>query len=426
MIKSIRLKNFFSFKDEKIDFTINTNLLIGINGSGKSNLLKALKILKEGVNNKLENLILYKWGGFDNISFSGNTENEEIQKEGNPFNKYNTGEIETITLEYEFDKKILNYDFIKSNIFYKIIIYKVRGQSNYLIMEYMYADVGEIKNFPIINFQAGKGNVFTTGNKEVLKKYLNTDNERAWFLRYENEQLNPKELVLGQLNDPIINPVQFGIKKILNEIIVYDNFDTGFNSQMRKSIIATSENKLLPNGSNLVQVLNTIKITDGRSFNKIIEKLQEVNPYFIGIDYNILGGGTIELLLNEEFLNKPVHISNISDGTLKYLCLLSIFYNPKRGTIICIDEPETGLHPDMIVGISEAIKETSGDTLYIISTHSDNLLNQFDLNNIFIFEKDENNQTKVNKYNEDDFKDWYEEFFAGKMWRSGDIGGNRW
>jgi AAA15 family ATPase/GTPase len=63
MIKSIKLKNFFSFQDAKIDFDTQTGILVGINGSGKSNLLKAIRLLQEGISGNLKNLIYDTWGG---------------------------------------------------------------------------------------------------------------------------------------------------------------------------------------------------------------------------------------------------------------------------------------------------------------------------------------------------------------------------
>jgi predicted ATPase len=181
----------------------------------------------------------------------------------------------------------------------------------------------------------------------------------------------------------------------------------------------------LPDGTNLPQILNTIKISHKSSYSKIATMLNEVNSKFIGFDFNFLGGN-IELMLEEDYINSSIHVTSISDGTLRYLCLLAILFNPERGSIICIDEPEVGLHPDMISNIGNAIIEASEKSTMIISTHSENLLNCFEIENIRIFEKDEHNSSKVFVYNKSDFQGWYEEFSSGKMWRQGDLGGNRW
>ena len=132
------------------------------------------------------------------------------------------------------------------------------------------------------------------------------------------------------------------------------------------------------------------------------------------------------MLLEEEGLNRSIHLSKVSDGTLQYLCLIAILLNTQGGEFIAIDEPETGLHPDMLYNIAEAIKEASETATVVISTHSAQLLNYFDLETVRVFEKDEENATQVTAYTEGDFEGWYETFQVGSMWRQGDIGGNRY
>ena len=97
-----------------------------------------------------------------------------------------------------------------------------------------------------------------------------------------------------------------------------------------------------------------------------------------------------------------------------------------KKSILCIDEPETGLHPDMLFNLAEAIKEAGETSTVIVSTHSTQLLNYFDLETVRVFEKDDDNATQVYAYTEADFKGWYETFQVGTMWRQGDIGGNRY
>jgi len=190
-------------------------------------------------------------------------------------------------------------------------------------------------------------------------------------------------------------------------------------------MLPTSEKRLLPDGSNLAQILNTLKINNRRNFGEILEKLKDVNGHYVGIDFNMIGGN-IELMLEEENLGRSVHVSHISDGTLYFLCLLSVFHNPVRGRLVCIDEPETGLHPDMILNVTDAIRDSSGETQFIIATHSENVVNAFEIENIRVFEKNDQNQSVVEEYAEEDFEGWYEEYRLGKMWRQGDMGGNRW
>ena len=400
MIASIKLNNFFSFNNCKVDFSPGENILVGINGVGKSNLLKAIKLLKEGVSGDgFKKLIIDSWGGFDAI-----------------FN-YSNGHDSIITLEYELDFRVIkNYGFnFTENVFYNVSIKKVPHTSNFYIEEKIYQPKENIQN-PWIYLEISNG-------KGVALEKANQYNKTA-LIRYSD--LDPQSSALYKdITDPDRYFALSTIRKAIADIAVYDYFDTTPNSKIRKPVIPTSENKLMPDGSNLPQVLNTLNINDKSNFRIIKKSLQEINKTYIDFDFNHIGGN-IELMLEEQNLNKSIHVTNISAGTLRFLCLLSIFYNEKRGSLICIDEPEVGLHPDMILSISNSIKHAANKSQIFVATHSENLLNNFSLENVRVFEKNEQNSTCVNSFKENDFKDWYDSFSVGKMWRQGDIGGNRY
>jgi predicted ATPase len=401
MIKSIRLVNFYSFKDTTIHFDPDHNILIGINGSGKSNLLKAIKLLKEGVAGiGLRKHIFDNLGGFDNMFFKGNENN--IQQ--------------VIELEFVLDGKFIEQEDdefnFKEDIFYHIKFVKQTGVQNFYVEEYIYLERPKPeKDYVYLDFKNGKGSLTERkNNKNTLIPYYDYD---------------PQELALAKMFDTDRFKALATLRKALSDIVVYDYFDTTPKSAIRKPMLPTSEKRLLPDGTNLPQILNTIKINHKQSYKKIVEMLSEVNPNFEDFSFNFLGGN-IELMLDEKGLNSAVHVSNISDGTLHFLCLLSILFNPERGKFVCIDEPEIGLHPDMISNITNAVKNITETSTITISTHSENLLDYFELDKVRVFEKNDNNATEVYTYQESDFEGWYEKFSVGKMWRQGDIGGNRY
>ncbi len=405
MIKKIRLTNFFSFRDETIDFSEGSNILIGINGSGKSNLFKALSLLKAGIegngeDNALENHIVSKLGGFDSIYCKALDENSYQN---------------TIGLEFTLDGvELSNYGTFqfRSDVIYKIIIVRKSDLGNYFLSE----KIETTEGFVYIDFYNGKGKVSERSEDRQIS-----------FVQYDD--YNPQELTLSKFSDFDQNrffPLVV-IKRALRNIHIYNYFDTTHKSKLRQSMAATSSsNFLLPDGGNLPQILNQIKITDKLTYRKIQDSLHDVNPYFSGFDFNMLGSGMFELMLDEKELKSAVHITHVSDGTLRYLCLLAILYNPKPSSIICIDEPEVGLHPDMILNVSRAIKSAAERAKVLVITHSTYLLNYFNLNNILVFEKDKANITVVERYSEADFEGWYEEYLPGKMWSAGDIGAKRW
>ncbi len=132
------------------------------------------------------------------------------------------------------------------------------------------------------------------------------------------------------------------------------------------------------------------------------------------------------MTLLEKNMRHEIGMRFISDGTLRYIILLAILQNRNGGYLIGMDEPEGRLHPDMIHSIANMIKDASKDRQLIIATHSPLLLNDFDLEDILVFEKDANNATSVKYYSEDDFPQYKGELLPGQLWLNGEIGGKRW
>ncbi|MDX2246937.1 MAG: AAA family ATPase [Bacteroidia bacterium] len=400
MVKEISINNFYSFNHATLQLHKNANILIGINGSGKSNFLKAIRFLKEGVAGiGLKKHILDNLGGFDNILFKGTSKQDTSQ---------------SIHIQYVFDaeaiRKMGNGFRFTDDIIYDISIIKSTSTSNFYIKE----KITNSKGFIYLDVSNGVG---------VLNEKVKKDSSKLNFIKYND--FDNQELVLSEISDTDRYFALTTLKKAIREITVYDYFDTTPKSYIRKPMLPTSEKKLFSDGTNLPQILNTIKINHKQQYRKIVEMLNEVNANFSGFDFNFVGGN-IELMLEESGLASSIHVSNISDGTLRYLCLLSILYNPERGHLVCIEEPEVGLHPDMILNIANAVKDAAESSTIIISTHSENLLNYFDIENVRIFEKDIDNATQIASYTKENFQDWYEEFSLGKMWKQGDLGGIRY
>ena len=397
MIKSIRLKNFFSFAFQEINFG-NLNALVGINGSGKSNMIKALQILKAVINDgDISNLFINQWGGFDAVMFMGNTNPDAA-----------------IQIEYEFNHDVLGqygYHF-REPVFYRLRFHKVASSQNYYLCEGFHtkSENGKI-NYRYMQIDNGSGFVKEgRGGEQQLVNY---------------ELDNPSESIMSQLVDKDRYYQIYTLREAIKDIAIYSYFNTTSTSPIRKPVLPGFTNRLAKDGSNLPQVLNAIKVTDKQSYAKISDALTAVNPNFRGFDFNFLGT-SIELLLDEVGLNRAIHVTHISDGTLRYLCLLAIVFNPRRGRLVCIDEPEVGLHPDMLSELMQAIIDNSGATQFIISTHSSLLLNQLPLSDVIVFEKNGYNSSEAKDFRDKEYVDWAKQYSTGTLWRNGDLGGNRY
>lgn len=402
MIKRIILRDFFSFcGSNTIVFNAGVNLLLGINGSGKTSLINALRLLYEGVcGDGVEKLVQEQWGGFDQI----------VNVNGDRTAPY-------CQIIYEFDPAKVNQinaaaDF-ESTIKYCITI-RPSG-TNYTLSEKIWTEHRRKKDSKYVYLD------FSNGTGEIS---LKTENGIS-FQKYESDEISGRELVLRQINDPNRYLPTFTLRRAIENMAVYNNFEVGENSRLRRPADFSISTRLKKNGENLTQILNELKLNHSFAFEKLEEAFKNVSPSYREIVISNLYGQSY-LSLREKNLKKTIGALHISDGSLRYLLLECIFFNPNRGWLVAVDEPERGLHPDMIKSVGDMLKLASRDCQIIVATHSPHLLNQFELEDVIVFEKDEENRTVVKKVSEDQFEDWDGEFLPGQMWLRGLIGGKRW
>lgn len=400
MIKEIILKDFFSFKGEhKVPLNPGVNMLVGINGSGKTSFLNALTFLYQGVDENgtgLEKLI-GTWGGFNAIVNAGSDKTPDC-----------------FSLTYVFDsnglKKINPLSPFSQDVFYKITVFPIGDGSNYSLCESLYSKNSKKSksSFSYIEFRNGVGKISVRdGNGKISYDY-------------DNSTMSAKELVLRQVSDPQRYLPSYVISKAVSQLVTYGKFDT---DSLRQPIAPDYSPRLARDGSNLVYLLNTLNNNYTLYYEKIRESLANVNPNFTGIGYNFLGT-RLFLSIRERHLSHAIDIVHISDGTLLYMLLMAIFLNPNRGYVIGMDEPETYLHPDMIRSVAGMIKEAAKDSQMIVATHSPLLLNEFELDDLLVFEKDASNATVIKTFSDDEFNKT--ELLPGQLWLNGQLGGTRW
>ncbi len=400
MLKAIILRDFFSFKGEtKIKLKDGVNLLLGINGSGKSSFINSLRILSEGVAGEgLIKLIQEQWGGYDQvINFNGDRKAPYAQ------------------ITYIFDYRKLNAinaaaDF-KSDIYYRITIRQ--SGTSYTLNEKMYIE-HKGSPFTYLDFSNGNGKISTR-----------TQDSTILFQDYTDSDISGQELILRQINDPKHYLPIHTLRKAIESLSVYSNFNVEEGSKVRSTAEFSTDVRLRKNAANLSQILNLLKHNHTFDFARLEETFSNINPNFKSIEIiNLYGQSYLSLL--EKNISRAIGALHISDGTLRFLILESVFYNPLRGSLVAIDEPERGLHPDMIRSVADMIKYAAKQTQIIIATHSPHLLNQFELEDVLVFEKNEENSTVIRTVSEDDFPDWDGDFLPGQMWLLGQIGGKRW
>ena len=129
----------------------------------------------------------------------------------------------------------------------------------------------------------------------------------------------------------------------------------------------------------------------------------------------------------EEQSGRLIPATRLSDGTLRYLSLLTVLLDPNPPPLIGIEEPELGLHPDVICDLAELLVEASGRTQLVVTTHSPTLIDALTAypSSVVACEKYEG-QTRFRRVNPEALASWIGDQGLGEVWAGGGIGGNRW
>ncbi|MCC5623223.1 AAA family ATPase [Nostoc sp. CHAB 5715] len=159
---------------------------------------------------------------------------------------------------------------------------------------------------------------------------------------------------------------------------------------------------------------------------RIIEKLKKFYEPAEELSVRIYGG-TVQIFIREEGFIQPIPANRLSDGTLRYLFLMALLLDPTPPPLICLEEPEIGLHPDILPTIAEMLIEASQRTQLIVTTHSDSLVSALSEypESVIVCERDQKG-SHLHRQEPDRLKRWLEKYTLGDLWRMGQIGGNRW
>ena len=125
---------------------------------------------------------------------------------------------------------------------------------------------------------------------------------------------------------------------------------------------------LLPDSRNLALVLNQIEHKDGRQFNQLLKRF--CAPVLSRMSTRV-SGGTVQFYLHEPGFTSPVPATRLSDGTIRFVAILATLLSPTSPPLVCIEEPELGLHPDAVALIAELLIEASNRMQLVVTTHSD-------------------------------------------------------
>ena len=240
------------------------------------------------------------------------------------------------------------------------------------------------------------------------------------------EQHRQDQSALSQFRSHIDYPqiTWLGVK--YDQFRIYNNWQFGREASFRQPQPADMRGDILEDDcSNLGLFLNQTTGAAPAYRRKVVEGMSDLYPRFT--DYHVVvNAGMVQIFGMEGDTLIPA--TRLSDGTLRYLCLLAILYNPNPPPLVCLEEPELGLHPDVVAGLAKHLRAASERMQLIVTTHSDILIDALSdtPESIVVFENNDG-ATQMKRLDADELRVWLEDYRGlGRLWMSGQIGGTRW
>jgi len=208
---------------------------------------------------------------------------------------------------------------------------------------------------------------------------------------------------------------------------VYHFHDTGRSAKVKQEHNISNNRVLLFDAANLAAFLYRLKGNYKKNYDEIVKTIQLIAPYFSDFILEPQEGNEEQIILKwqQKGCEDIFNASQLSDGTLRFICLTTLLLQPHnlQPATIIVDEPELGLHPYATTIFAEMVKQLSDEKQIIISTQSVELLNEFCVEDVIVVDRRKNG-SEFKRLNEKDLEVWLEEDYAlGELWKKNILGG---
>ena len=366
-LNRVYIQGFKSIATEKplvLDLQ-RTNVIIGSNGAGKSNIISFFKMLNYMMSASLQSFIETN-GGCQGFLYYGSKTTQAIKA----------------SLSFESKKCYDKYDFTL----------------NYATPDKLIITSEEIEY----------GN-----NKDNKPRHYKLDNdfrESALSVKQENQTLSY-------------------IRNVLANCKVYQFHDSSQTAAMRNACPKDANNYLQAEANNLPAFLYRLKDEFPENYKNIVDYIRLVIPQFHDFILEPNKADNILLKWRDNTSTDYIFLPHqLSDGSIRFIALATLLLQPQETmpNVIIIDEPELGLHPYAITQLAEMIKEASNYSQVIIATQSPALIDEFSANDVVVVEtnkKQGRNYTELKRLNAEDLKDWLDNYTISELWDKNVIGG---
>lgn len=388
LLHYIRLENLLSYGSEGVGLDLEPlNILIGPNAAGKSNLIDAISLLAAAPRNIL---IPFREGGaYQDWLWKG------------------SAELPAASIGVALDGP-------------------VSSRSKELLSYLLSFTVTDVRLLILREELEGGGRLSFYRDTLEVNLPAAVEVPSAFNPNARRPSLDHQQSLLSQVRDPVIYPELTHVSDQLGNIKFFRGWPLGRDNPLRKpQAVNLPDDFLLENGSNLGLVLNDLQ---NRLEIKrlLLEKLRLLYEEIEDVTTKTQGG-TIQIFFHERGLKQPVPAARLSDGTLHYLCLLVVLLHPEPPPLICIEEPELGLHPDILPKVADLLLDAAHRTQLVVTTHSETIVSRLSEvpESIVICERDDHG-THLRRLEPNKLRAWLDKYMLGELWRMGEIGANRW
>ena len=228
------------------------------------------------------------------------------------------------------------------------------------------------------------------------------------------------------ISDPDSIRIASWVRLRLGKWRLYHVHDTSFSSPLRKTAKLNDNAFLRSDGSNLPAFLYRLQEKHPNEYSLIRRTTQRVAPFFDDFLLNPdpLNEESIRLAWKHKNSDQYFGASSLSDGTLRFIALATLFLQPEefRPSVILVDEPELGLHPSAITMLASLIKQASQKTQVILSTQSPLLLDHFQPEDVLVADR-VNGSTQFSRLDPAKLAEWLEDYSLGQLWEKNELGG---
>lgn len=356
-IEQIRLKNFKVFQDVVLKDLQPFTVFVGANGSGKSTLFDVFGFLRDCLRDNVRSA-LAKRGGFREVVTRGHLD-------------------ETIEIELKIRMPLKIGDRSSDRtVTYQIEIGSTKGEVRVAKEDLRYTRFGGGQPFHFIRFENGVGEAIQNETDIV---------DRGQSANRQPQRLDSPDILaikgLGQFQ-------RFEAASALRALIENWHVSDFHIDAARTVQDAGFADHLSTQGENLPLVTRFLYENHRPIFDEILRAMEERVPGVTSVQADETTDGRIVLRFTDGSFKDPFIARYVSDGTIKMFAYLVLLHDPKAHPLLCVEEPENQLYPDLLGNLAEefAAYSRKGGQVFV-STHSPDFLNDVDLDSIFWLRK---------------------------------------